>query len=98
MADGDGFRDDYCALLIGNGTFPEGQNRLPDLKGPANDVRELKKALTDPEFALFREENVEVCPDFDTASIQEALDGLVSKVKRAEHFLLYYSGHGLDQE
>lgn len=96
MPDGDGYRDDYFALLIGNGTFSEGPKRLKNLTGPLNDVQKLQEALTDTQVGLFRPENVEVCPDLDELEIKTRLHRLVQKMSRKSHFLLYYSGHGLD--
>lgn len=95
MAENDGYRDDYFALLIGNGTFPEGPDRLADLRGPVNDVRALKEALTDRDVGYFRSENVETCTDSDAEEIKEVLASLVTRVPRQSHFLLYYSGHGI---
>ena len=85
----------YKALLIGNGTFETDPHALQALKGPPNDLKILRAAITHAETGVF-----------DPADVRELLDGTHTAVLRAihefftaasigDHLLFYYSGHGI---
>ncbi|MEU0786131.1 caspase family protein [Streptomyces sp. NPDC006173] len=81
----------YRALLIGNAEFPN-EPALARLRGPANDLSELRAALTDPEAGLPWE--VTSVLDGTTQQVQEALFTFFHRATAREQLLLYYSGHG----
>ncbi|MFJ4784440.1 caspase domain-containing protein [Streptomyces sp. NPDC088794] len=81
----------YRALLIGNAEFPD-EPALERLRGPANDLSELRAALTDPEAGLPWE--VTSVLDGTAQQVQEALFTFFHRATAREQLLLYYSGHG----
>jgi hypothetical protein len=81
----------YRALLIGNAEFPD-EPALAQLRGPANDLSELRAALTDPEAGLPWE--VTSVLDGTAQQVQEALFTFFHQATAREQLLLYYSGHG----
>ncbi|MET8036166.1 caspase family protein [Streptomyces sp. NPDC005345] len=81
----------YRALLIGNAEFPD-EPALTRLRGPANDLSELRAALTDPEVGLPWE--VTSVLDGTTQQVQEALFTFFHRATAREQLFLYYSGHG----
>ena len=62
----------YKALLIGNGTFETDPHALQALKGPPNDLKILRAAITHAETGVF-----------DPADVRELLDGTHTAVLRA---------------
>ena len=84
----------YKALLIGNGTFDRDPHKLFALKGPANDLRVLREALTHPEFGLFDPNNVRHLLDGTHGEVLEAVEMFFSDAGPEDHLLFYYSGHG----
>ena len=81
----------YRALLIGNAEFPD-EPALARLHGPANDLSELRTALTDPEVGLPWE--VTSVLNGTAQQVQEALYTFFHRATAREQLLLYYSGHG----
>ncbi|GGP55969.1 caspase family protein [Streptomyces melanogenes] len=81
----------YRALLIGNADFPD-EPELGPLRGPANDLRELGAALTDPEVGLPWQ--VTELRDRTSQEVEEAIYDFFEGATREEQLLLYYSGHG----
>ncbi|MGW3283582.1 caspase family protein [Streptomyces sp. NPDC001002] len=81
----------YRALLIGNAEFPD-EPALERLRGPANDLAELRTALTDPEIGLPWE--VTSVLNGTAQQVQEALFTFFHRATAREQLLLYYSGHG----
>ncbi|MDH6218292.1 caspase family protein [Streptomyces pseudovenezuelae] len=81
----------YRALLIGNAEFPD-EPALARLHGPANDLSELRAALTDPEAGLPWE--VTSVLNGTGQQVQEALFTFFHRATAREQLLLYYSGHG----
>lgn len=82
----------YRALLIGNADYPD-EPALASLRGPANDLRELAAALTDPEVGLPWQ--VSELLDRSSQEVEEALYDFFDGAAREDQLLLYYSGHGL---
>ncbi|WP_158942788.1 caspase family protein [Streptomyces sp. ERV7] len=82
----------YRALLIGNADFPD-EPELHALRGPANDLRELGAALTDPEVGLPWQ--VSELLDRGSQEVEEAMYDFFEGAARDDQLLLYYSGHGL---
>ncbi|MGI5455683.1 caspase family protein [Streptomyces sp. CA-249302] len=80
------------ALLMGNAGFPD-EPGLRRLLGPANDLRLLGAALTDPEVGL--PWNVTVVAEGTSQELREALDAFFGQAVRGDRLLLYYTGHGL---
>lgn len=86
------------ALLIGNSTFPQDPHNLPELRGPVNDLPLLHDALTDPEVGLFKREDVRLLPERGKREIMTALEEMLRRAVPDDLILLYYSGHGLQDE
>src|SRR5262249_42706502 len=84
----------YKALLIGNGTFDRDPHNLFPLKGPPNDLKLLRAALTHPEFGLFDDNNVKHLLDGNHGELLEAIETFFSEAGSEDHLLFYYSGHG----
>src|SRR5687767_6423161 len=84
----------YKALLVGNGVFDRDPHKLFPLKGPANDLRVLRAALTHKEFGLFDEANVRHLLDGTHGDVLEAVEMFFSDAGSEDHLLFYYSGHG----
>ncbi|WP_406364579.1 caspase domain-containing protein [Streptomyces sp. NBC_00645] len=81
----------YRALLIGNADF-RSEPELEDLLGPANDVRELKTALTSPAVGLPWEVTERI--DATRQEVEDELHAFFEQAAPGEQLLLYYSGHG----
>ncbi|MGY3685044.1 hypothetical protein [Streptomyces sp. TE33382] len=60
----------YRGLLIGNAAFPRDPHALPALNGPRDDIKQLRKALTDPQIGLFDPADLEAVRD---SGIQRAV-------------------------
>ena len=86
------------ALLIGNSVFEEDPHNLPELKGPINDVALLRDALTDPDLGLFAPENVRLLPERNKREIATVMEEFFRNAGRDDVLLLYYSGHGKQDE
>jgi uncharacterized caspase-like protein len=85
----------HYALLIGNGLYERDPNKLPRLRGPANDLRLMREALTHPDSGLFDAANVTELLDRTNGEILEQIEMFFSGRSRQDTLLLYYSGHGL---
>ncbi|WP_327429587.1 caspase family protein [Streptomyces sp. NBC_01236] len=86
----------YRAILIGNAEFPDAPE-LRRLLGPANDVAQLRAALTDPVVGM-PWDVTDVPLNSTSAEIREALDTFFDQAASHDQLLLYYTGHGvLDQ-
>lgn len=77
------------ALLIGNQTF-DNIKVFPDLRTPANDVRDFADVLK--KYGGF--EVLSTLVDATAEAIRQAIDDLFSEAERGDLTLLYYSGHG----
>lgn len=88
----------YRALLVGNSTFPEDPHNLPELHGPVNDLPLLHEALTDTHLGLFEPEHVRILPERTKREITTALEELMLRAGMQDVVLLYYSGHGKQDE
>lgn len=79
------------AVLIGINKY-----RVPgaDLRGCVNDVKNLKRALT--EYYGFAGKNIAVLTDFKATkkAMQAAIQKLVAGARKGDVLLLHYSGHG----
>lgn len=84
----------YKALLVGNAKYPRDPEALPDLKGPANDLRLLRNALTDRRTGLYEPANVKALLNRPRAAILGAIEDFFTQAGRNDQLLLYYSGHG----
>lgn len=84
----------FKALLIGNSTYPNDPHNLPDLKGPANDVRLLEETLTHPQVGLHKKDNVKTLVDGTREEVLVAVEDFFASAGRRDQLLLYYSGHG----
>lgn len=83
----------YHALLIGNAVYPE-EPALRALQGPADDLSELRAALTDPVVGLPWQVRQPLL-DADSHTVEEALVTFFQEASSQDQLLLYYSGHGL---
>ncbi|WP_026928631.1 caspase family protein [Glycomyces tenuis] len=84
----------YRALLIGNASFPRDPHGLPELHGPAADLKELRQALTDERTGLFASDILDLL-DYEVQELRKALyEFFVKSAERDDVLLLYYSGHG----
>jgi Caspase domain len=88
----------YRALLIGNSTFPEDPHNLPELRGPVNDIALLRGALTDSRFGMFEPDKVRLVVDRTKREITTAIEEFYRVGSRGDRLLLYYSGHGVQDE
>lgn len=82
----------YKALLIGNGSFDD--PKLESLRGPANDLTALERALTDAESGLFAPGTVNVLRDRSRGEVALEIERFFCSAGREDLLLLYYSGHG----
>jgi glycine cleavage system H protein len=80
---------DRIALLVGNSIF-DNPKAFPNLRTPANDVREFAHVLE--QFGGFKIEDVLL--DQNQQVIRAAISDLFGKAKRGDLVLFYYSGHG----
>ena len=78
------------ALIISTGTYRD--NRLPDLRAPAQDAADLGAVLRDPEYGGFE---VNELLDKNKNDIEEALNQFLSAPQPAETVVVYVSCHGL---
>ncbi len=80
------------AILMGNTEFPESKGALPPLPSSRNDVAELQKVLTDPEFGRF----TDIIPliDLPHHKLMLSINQVFREASRDDEILLYYSGHG----
>jgi len=78
------------ALIISTGTYRD--NRLPDLRAPAQDATDLGAVLRDPEYGGFE---VTELLDKNKNDIEEALSDFLRAPQRAETVVVYVSCHGL---
>ena len=78
------------ALIISTGKYRD--NRLPDLRAPAQDAADLSAVLGDPEYGGFE---VTELLDKNKNDIEEALSDFLGAPQPAETVLVYVSCHGL---
>jgi ribosomal protein L7/L12 len=88
----------YRALLIGNSTFPDDPHNLFELKGPFNDLSNLRSVLIDSEVGLFDPANVRVLHEKRRQEIATAMERFFLSGAPADTLLLYYTGHGKTDE
>ena len=84
----------YKALLLGNGIYERDPHALAALKGPANDLKVMQRALLHPDCGVFAENNVHSILDGTKADIGEAIEAFFSSAGPNDHLLFYYTGHG----
>ncbi len=84
----------YKALLIGNWEYSDESKVLLPLKGPRNDLRLMRDALTHSRFGLFEPENVKCSENLKFAEMQTTCLDFLKAAKIDDRLLLYYSGHG----
>ena len=87
------------AVLVGVGEYPNLREKL-QLKGPPNDVRLMRKYLTDVEG--FAEEKIFQLTDGGPhlprrANIIDTLENLIERVNADDFVLFYFAGHGSQQ-
>ena len=82
------------AVLIGNNEFPN-EPSLSKLTCPPADVEGMKAVLTAENRGLFSAENVAVLINKTNSEISEELEKLFNEVTKNDLVLVYYSGHGL---
>ncbi len=80
------------ALLIGNAQFDD-QKTFAPLKTPTNDVADFSNVLR-----KFGNYQVTTLVDADAPQIREAIEGFYTDAKRGDLTLLYYSGHGYQDQ
>ena len=78
------------ALIISTGRYRD--NRLPNLRAPAQDAADLSALLRDPEYGGFE---VSELLDKNKNDIEEALDRFLSARQPGETVVVYLSCHGL---
>lgn len=81
------------ALLIGISDYGPGLNSLP---GPPKNVAALQQVLQHPEIGSFAEVRVLLNPDRQV--MEEAMETLFSERQSDDLVLLYFSGHGIQDE
>jgi len=84
----------FKALLIGNSKFENDPHELPELKGPANDIRGLEDALCHPQIGLHKPENINSMLNADHNEILEEMGRFFISASPSDQLLFYYSGHG----
>lgn len=89
----------YKALLIANWSFQypddlEERYRWPPLKGPKNDIDLMFEALTDPDYGLFRAEDITCCRNYTRSELGEAIENFFKRTEVDDYVLVYFSGHG----
>jgi hypothetical protein len=94
----DGAEPTYKALLIGNADFPEDPHNLPRLVGPRHDITLVRDALCDRERGLFEPRNVRLIEDGTKHDVATAMEEFFRGARRDDRLLLYYSGHGKQDE
>ncbi|MGH4024295.1 MAG: caspase family protein [Pseudonocardiaceae bacterium] len=87
------FDKNYRALLIGTRSYKD--ERLPNLRGPINDVTKLATTLSNPNIGRFDPKHVKTLTDGSSHEITQQFESFLRNSKRDETLLFYYSGHGL---
>ena len=75
----------YKALLVGNGAFDRDPHKLSPLKGPSNDLRVLRAALTHADFGLFDPNNVRHLLDGTHSEVLEAVETFFTDAGPEDH-------------
>ncbi len=81
---------DYRALIIGINDYKD--DRIPDLKTPVNDARELAKVLK-KDYG-FKEITLLLDREANSTRIEKSLRQLITRSKKDDSVLIYYAGHG----
>src|SRR5688500_12380453 len=84
----------YKALLVGNSRFEQDPHNLIELKGPQNDLVQLKQALTHPQVGIHATEDVTTLLDGTSQEVRIALVTFFKSAGPEDQLLFYYSGHG----
>lgn len=84
----------YRALLIGNSNYPADEHNLAPLKGPANDVGAVRRALVDTNTGLFADTDVTTVTEATSPEALRAMGRFFTSAERHDVLLLYFSGHG----
>jgi len=79
------------ALLIGNGQYDHPQD-LPNLRGPARDLADLKQVLENPALGGFQE--VDILLNAPADALRKAIVEFLNDKQRDDLIVLYYTGHG----
>lgn len=86
-------RERRSALIISTGKYRD--NRLPDLRAPAQDAADLSAVLRDPEYGGFE---VRELLDKSKSDIEEALVHFLGGRQPGETVVVYLSCHGLQEK
>jgi uncharacterized caspase-like protein len=78
------------AIVIGTGEYDD--QRLTDLRGPAQDAMRLTKFLQDPNFGNYE---VKMFVNSSSQSVNKAIEKFFTSRDRDDTVLFYYSGHGI---
>jgi len=84
----------FRALLIGNSKYAHRDGGMTELRGPHHDVQHLERALTHPDFGLFKAADVDVRENLTADELSDALSQAADSSRPDDVLLIYYSGHG----
>jgi hypothetical protein len=81
----------YRALLVANWEYADPGKALGPLNGPRNDLKVMRKALTDQQFGLFE---VATEQNLTWAKMRGAFSDFLAGAEPQDRLLIYFSGHG----
>jgi hypothetical protein len=84
----------YKALLVVNWEYRDPAKVLTPLKGPRNDLKAMRDALTHSSFGLFDENNVRCFENVTRADMPIIFYEFLYGAGKDDSLLLYFSGHG----
>ncbi|GAB4025623.1 hypothetical protein GCM10028773_51950 [Spirosoma koreense] len=87
-------KGNFYALLIGVNEYTD--RKLPDLTFPIDDAEKLKRVLTD--HYTFPDRNVTVLTNPTRKGILRAFDELTYKLRKDDNLLIFFAGHGRQEE
>lgn len=87
-------KGNFYALIIGVNDYND--RRLPDLTFPIQDGVNLKRVLT--EHYTFNERNINVLTNPTRKAILRAFDDLTYKLRKDDNLLIFFAGHGRQEE
>lgn len=82
----------YRALLLANWKYKKPY--FTPLRGPQNDIRVIRDALTDPDVGLFKAADVEQADNLKSGPLGKRIAEFLKSVQPGDNLLIYYSGHG----
>ncbi|HYT14199.1 MAG TPA: caspase family protein [Candidatus Nitrosopolaris sp.] len=80
----------YRALLLANWEY----QKMDPLKGPKTDLERVRKALTSPDYGLFKNEDIDEASNLSTGQLATKIEDFFKSAEKDDTLLIYYSGHG----